>query len=266
MFYNISSCYLKLRLFKNNPLTWFVILLSFFSSSSYANKEQKEQITIYAYHLKPPYIINVVEERGLYFDFSRYLNSKAGLYQFQTRFMPRKRIEVYLNRGELNGILIGVNPVWFKDKAQTKYLWTSTIFQDQDEVVSLAQAPVEYLGPKSLEGLNLGGVLGFYYFGISEAVEAGDIKRTDLENESSVLQMLIYKRIDSGIVSRSTLDYLVKENDWQGQFHLSSISHDKYSRHILLPLKYSKLYKYIESIIVNINDDPMWQKMRLKYE
>jgi len=262
-FYNVSSCYLKLRLFKNKPIIWFIILLSFLSSSSYANKEQ---ITIYAYHLKPPYIISVEEKTGLYFDFPRYLNSKPGPYQFQTSFIPRKRVEIYLNLGELNGILIGVNPVWFKDKAKTKYLWTSTIFQDQDEVVSRAQAPFEYLGPKSLEGLNLGGVLGFYYFGISEAVEAGEIKQIDLNNESSVLQMLLYKRLDVGIVSRSTLDFLVKKNEWQGQFHRSLIPHDKYSRHILLPLKYSKLYKYIESIIVNINDDPMWQKMRLKYE
>jgi len=262
-FYNISSCYLKLRLFIKKPIIWFIILLSFLSSSSYANKEQ---ITIYAYHLKPPYIISIEEKMGLYFDFSRYLNSKAGPYQFQTSFMPRKRIEIYLNRGELNGILIGVNPVWFKDKAKTKYSWTSTIFEDQDEVVSHAEAPVEYHGPKSLKGLSLGGVLGFYYFGITEAVHAGEIKPTYLEDESSVLQMLIYKRIDTGIVSRSTLDYLVKENDWQDRFHISSIPHDKYSRHILLPLKYSKLYKYIESIIVNINEDPMWQKVLLKYE
>jgi len=262
-FDNISSCYLMFRLSKKKLIIGFIILLSFLSSSSYANKEQ---VTIYAYHLKPPYIISVEEKTGLYFDFSRYLNSKAGPYQFQTRFMPRKRLEIYLNRGELNGILIGVNPVWFKDKAKTKYLWTSTIFQDQDEVVSHAEAPFEYLGPKSLKGLSLGGVLGFYYFGITEVVEAGGIKQTDLKSESSVLQMLLYKRIDTGIVSRSTLDYLVKENGWQGQFHKSSIPHDKYSRHILLPLKYAKHYKYIESIIVNMNDDPMWQKMLLKYE
>ena len=127
---------------------------------------------------------------GLYFDFSVYLNSKTDKYHFETIFVPRKRIETMVASNKLNGILLGVNPVWFKDKAETKYLWTANIYEDIDEFVSLPESSVEYSGVESFAGKVLGGIRGFYYFGIDEQVKRGEINRYDTIGEYELLQMI----------------------------------------------------------------------------
>jgi polar amino acid transport system substrate-binding protein len=227
--------------------------------------EQKENVDVYVYHLKPPFIVNNSYELGLYFDFSSYLNSKSEKYHFKTIFVPRKRIESMLTMDKLDGILLGVSPVWFKDKAETKFLWTEGVYQDQDEVVSLAQNPIEYTGPKSLVGKVLGGVRGFYYYGISEKVSEGLISRHDTIGEYELLQMIMLKRVDVGIVSRSTLQYLIKAKNLQNKFYLSKQPHDKYHRRILIPHDKRAIYDEITPIIDQMSDDSYWLQILEKY-
>ena len=241
----------------------FVIFFLIFPVAAVA--AEKEHVDVYVYHLKPPFNINNTYELGLHFDFSTYLNSKSDKYHFETIFVPRKRIEIMLDSNKLNGILLGVNPVWFKDKAETKYLWTSNIYQDQDEVVSLAERAIEYTGPKSLTGKVLGGVRGFYYFGVNEQVSQGNIIRQDTVGEYELLQMIMLKRVDIGIVSRSTLEYLVKAKNWQGKFYLSKQPHDKYQRRILVPHAKRAVFDEIQPIVNNIMKDPAWRKTLEKY-
>jgi len=234
--------------------------------TSLVNSSDKILTPIYAYHLKPPYIISLEQETGLYFDFSRYLNTKAGPYQFHTSFIPRKRVEAYLDRNILDGALIGVNPVWFKDKKKTKYLWTSPIMQDTDDIISAANSKFEYTGPRSLYGKTLGGVLGFYYFGIDDEIKAGNILREDTANEAAVLNMILRQHVDVGIVSRSTYNYLIKQNNWQGRFYIAKRPHDKFTRHILVPTRYADLFSYLEQIVKKMHTDPAWQAILRNYE
>ena len=227
--------------------------------------KDKTLISVYVYHLKPPYILNIENETGLYYDFSRYLSQKSKLYEFHTIYLPRKRVEAYLNSNKIDGMLLGVSPIWFQDKARKKYLWTSAVFQDQDEIVSLATKPVEYLGPESLIHKSLGGVLGFYYFGIDSLVSQGKIKRRDAHSELSVLKMILSKRVDVGIVSRSTFLYLSIRENWEDKFHLSLKPHDVFTRHVLVPHTNKNIYDHIAPLLNNIEDDPDWQRILKKY-
>jgi polar amino acid transport system substrate-binding protein len=227
--------------------------------------EQKINVDVYVYHLKPPFIINDTYKLGLYFDFSDYLNSKSDKYHFETVFVPRKRIDIMLQDDNFNGVLLGVSPLWFKDKAETKYLWTSNFYQDQDEVVSLHEKPIEYNEAHSLIDKVLGGVRGFYYLGVDELVSKGEISRVDTIGEYELLQMLMFKRIDVGIISRSTLSYLTKAKGWQNQFHVSKQPHDKYQRRILVPRHCVDIYEEIAPIIANISNDPEWKSILQKY-
>lgn len=247
-----------------NRFNWLSVACLLLFSIKVAAKE-KINVDVYVYHLKPPFIVNNSYKLGLYFDFSTYLNSKSDKYHFETLFIPRKRIEIMLNAEKLDGILLGVNPVWFNDKAETKYLWTGNVYQDQDEVVSLAERAIEYTGPKSLTGKVLGGVRGFYYFGINEQVSQEKVIRHDTIGEYELLQMLLWERIDICIVSHSTLEYLVKAKNWQGKFYSSKQPHDKYQRRILIPYAKKAVYDEIEPIISNISEDPAWIKILEKY-
>jgi len=247
-----------------NKFNWLIIsCLLIFSIKAIA--EEKINVDVYVYHLKPPFIVSNTNRLGLYFDFSAYLNSKSDKYHFETVFVPRKRIETMLDTEKLDGILLGVNPVWFKDKAETKYLWTTSVYHDQDEFVSLAESPVEYTGAESFAGKILGGIRGFYYFGIDEEVSKGEITRYDTIGEYELLQMVMLKRVDVGIVSRSTLAYLTKAKGWQGKFYLSKQPHDKYERRVLVPHYKKAIYDEIRPIISGLPNDPFWKTILKQY-
>jgi len=240
-------------------------LFCWFIFSTQAIGKDKINVDVYVYHLKPPFIVSNTNMLGLYFDFSDYLNTKTDKYHFETVFVPRKRVETMLATKKLNGILLGVNPVWFKDKSETQYLWTGNIYQDKDEFVSLLESPVEYSGAESLAGKVLGGIRGFYYFGIDEQVKQGEITRYDTIGEYELLQMVLLKRIDVGIVSRSTLDYLVKAKGWQDRFYISKQPHDKFERRVLVPLDKKDIYNEIFPIINEMNKDQFWKLILKQY-
>tara|TARA_B110000467_G_C18198776_1_gene410547 strand:- start:176 stop:691 length:516 start_codon:yes stop_codon:yes gene_type:complete len=170
-----------------------------------------------------------------------------------------------LDSESFNGIVLGVSPTWFKDKAEKKYLWTNSIYQDQDELVSTTENAIEYTGAASLIGKELGGVRGFYYYGIDELVSQGKVHRYDTIGEYELLQMLILKRVAVGIISRSTLNYLSKAKNWQGKFYTSKKPHDKYQRRILIPHHKKDVYNEISPIVNALAEDPAWQKILEKY-
>ena len=250
-----------LRLKMKAALALFLLLLSLF-----ANAKEKTLVTVYIYHFKPPFVTNIDRSQGLYFDFTAELNAHSDTYRFETVYVPRKRLERLLAADEMDGILLGVNPVWFNDKQETKYLWTTSVFTDQDEFVSLSSQAFEYQDQHSFNGKILGGVRGFYYFGINELVKDNKVVRADTSSEVDLFSMLLNKRIDTAIISRSTFDYLVKTNNWSGNFHLSKKPHDSYERRILVTKKLADVYQHISPIIDALADNNQWQNTLKQYK
>lgn len=222
--------------------------------------------TIYGYHLKPPFIVDLKKEVGLYFDFSTYMNSKQKKYNFVTKFSPKKRVHKLIAEGKLDGALIGVNPLWYGDKGEKKYLWTPKVFRDQDEFVSLKTSPFEFKGPKSLIGKKIGGVNGFYYWSLTK-IDKKDYRRHNVKSELSVLEMLLKNRVDTGIISQSTLTYLIRENTkFQGKLHISKSPHEAFDRRVLVPHSEKKLYEFMKPLMENMASDPAWKKYLNKYK
>lgn len=221
---------------------------------------------IYGYHLKPPFITDLKKESGLYFDFSTYMNSKQKEYKFVTKYLPKKRVHKYIEGDRLNGALIGVNPVWYRDVKEEKYLWTPKIFTDRDEIISLTSTPFEFKGPKSLRGKKIGGVSGFYYWSLTK-LKKGDFNRINVSSEKSILEMIRKKRVDTGIVSQSTFNYLVKENrSLKGKFHLSKNPHEEFERRILVPHSKKELYNFMKPLMAKMANDPAWKKYLNQYK
>jgi len=255
------------RVYFKGKLVFKIILLNFLVFCFFQVKAtERIEVKIYAYHLKPPFIIDKNKRVGLYYDFSRYLNLIQKQFHFKTIFMPRKRIELLINNEKLEGILIGVSPIWFKDKNQTRFLWTHSIFDDQDEIVSLIKTPFDFQGPHSLSGKTLAGVLGFSYFGIDEWVNKGEIKRDDTIGEKQVLLKILHQRADVGIVSRSTLNYILPKEGWENKFYISPLPHDIYQRKILIPHKYHSVYQAINPITKNMASDEQWLSLTKHYQ
>lgn len=244
---------------------WFLLLLLLLSPLVLA-KQSKAEVTVYAYHLQPPLIIDIETKAGLYFEFTQHLNRLSSKYTFNLVYVPRKRIEVMLERSEMNGILLGVNPKWFKDSAEQKYLWTSKVFDDRDEVVSLKSSPFEYQSADSLTGKTLGGVRGFYYAGINEVVAQGLVHRIDTVDEEALLAMLTKKRIDAAIIGRSMYEYSLPDSLKETVFHLSAQPHDKYHRRILVPKNQELLFHHLQDLVTTLDHDSKWQQKVMSYQ
>lgn len=223
-------------------------------------------VVAYVYHLKPPFITDVRKEQGLYFDFAAYVNRKLGQPVMRTEYRPRKRLEPMLLQSDFQGVVLGVNPVWFRDSDEAKYLWTGTLMMDRDEMVSSAQRPVTYNGPASLVGKTVGGVLGHYYFGIDEAVAAGQMLREDTDSELQNLTKVRVQRVDVTIISRSTLDYLFKHYGGAEFYHLSERPHDVFARRVLIPFSRRDVYDWLEPIVKQLPSDPEWQAIVQSYK
>lgn len=96
------------------------LILLLFVFSSFLNAKISK-VDIYTYHDMPPYVINLNERSGLYFDFVNLLNQMNSGYTFNLIYMPRKRLDYRLEQNKLDGIAIGVKPKWFKDASQTRF-------------------------------------------------------------------------------------------------------------------------------------------------
>jgi len=243
-------------------LTLLILILPCF----FIQASEKPLITIFTYHQKPPLIIDNNTQQGLYFDVCRHFNENSDDFRFELVYVPRKRIERMLESQQLDGMVIGVSPIWFKDNDEKKYFWTSRIFTDRDEVISLASSPIKYSDQTSLQGKVFGGVRGFYYHGINELVAKNKINRFDTANELDLFSMILNKRIDSAIVSRSTFEYVIKKNNWQDKFYVSKKPHDIFDRRILIPKNQKNIYLHVSSLINKLQSDVNWKYHISQYQ
>ncbi|RHW76669.1 ABC transporter substrate-binding protein [Colwellia sp. RSH04] len=234
--------------------------------SGWAKSSSKIPINVYVYHMQPPLMISIEDKTGLYFDFTRYLNQQSKRYNFEVVFLPRKRLDKMLADNTISGMVLGVSPTWFKDKAETKYLWTGAFMYDRDEIISLSSNPVQYAKPASLENMVIGGVRGFYYYGINELVKQGKAVRVDTVKEEDLFSMLLKRRVDVAIIGRSVYRYIMKDKQWHDVFHLSTIPHDSFERRILITKDRSALHLELSKLIDKLPEDKNWQQSLLNYQ
>lgn len=225
---------------------WLLLAVGCLCGPAWAAK----RVPVYAYHDKAPYMVDRDEAQGSYYDLIRFLNQAGQAYQFELHYVPRNRVERLLAQDTLDGPVLGVNPLWFKDAGETKYWWTQPVFFDSDVFVSRAQQPFEFEGPKSFYGKQACVVFGNYYVGVTEAFQRGTLRKLATTREEVILDMLDLKRCDFGIVSLSLLRYLQVQHAWQGRYHLAKQPHDAFARRILVPRADEALFRYLEQLLV----------------
>ncbi|WP_105167948.1 substrate-binding periplasmic protein [Pseudoalteromonas sp. T1lg23B] len=226
----------------------------------------KQVVTIYAYHLKAPYIIDVEQEQGLYFDFALLLNQYQSEHVFKIEFMPRKRLNRDIEQSTLDGLIIGVNPVWFRDRQQKKFAWSEPFMTDRDEFVSNIKAPFEFAGQASLYGKTIGGVRGYHYFQVAPAVKIGKADQLETSTELQLLEMVVKQRLEIAVISKSTMNYLLAMNKhWDSEIHLSEQPHESYTRSLLAPKDMSHLIELINGVLQKSKFKQELKQMLMRY-
>lgn len=228
-------------------------------------RAEEPRLILYTYHFKPPFVIDVERREGLNFDFGEYVNRKLGKTVVRTEYEPRKRLEERVAAPDFADAVMGVSPLWFKDKEERRFLWTSAWMHDRDEVVSLQRAPVDYDGPESVRGKSWAGALGYYYYGLDELTQAGGLRREDTYGEQQNLNRLLLGRVDFAVISRSTLNYLLGRQNVEYRLYLSPKPHDEFERRILLAHSRTDMLKLLEPIVAASHQDPEWQATLARY-
>lgn len=241
-----------------------LIFLSLISNSLIADGHQPSPkvVTVYSYHLKPPFIIDKTAAFGLYFDLLSLVSDQR--FEYQLTYVPRKRINKLLENDDLQGVVIGVSPHWFSDSDETKYLWTNSFLEDKDEIISHTDKPFEFssaeLGNKSMAA-----VRGQFYVQLTHAFENGQLERFDTESEENIIDMVHRQRVDFGVVSRSTLDYLVNKNNNVKAIYISTTPHEEYLRHILVPHQFADVASHLNKRLESKLQTKEWHEVLQRY-
>ena len=250
---------------KHLKYVWLTLLLICFNLAA-APQPQRQNVSLYTYHYMPPYVINSSEQIGLLYDIEQFFNTHQQIYYFKVSYIPRKRLNYLLNSNLFEGMVIGVNPIWFQDVNKTKYLWSEAFINDQDEIISHSNNPVEFDSKQALIGKSIGGIAGFRYHTVDTLVAEGLMTRIDTANESQLINMLLKKRFDCAIVSRATTIYYQQLLNTETSIYFSSNPHDTFTRHIFAPKRLQTEFDMVESLVKQLNADPLWQQKMRQYQ
>ncbi|MCG8609459.1 MAG: transporter substrate-binding domain-containing protein [Pseudomonadales bacterium] len=251
-------------------LFWIVLLVPLACHS--------ETFTLYTYHNKPPYYLSdlVPDHSGIpeadtgdyiYETFVRLLNQ--ALRQRETddgltvklKFQPRKRLEEQLVAKHLNGAIIGVHPVWFEDKARSRYLWSDAFMQDQDVVVVRRDSALNYTTPQDLMGMKMALPRGHYFWGVNELVEKGQIQRIETNADRQNLQMVLLGRADATITSYPTFLFYASRLYRSGQLQALPHPHDRFDRYLLFPRSQEGYFAILSTLVNKVAVSKLWLQL-----
>ena len=205
----------------------------------------KETLKVYTYHNKPPYFDSQHPQKaGIYQNLLDQLNSNQQQFQLELRYLPRKRLNYALEKNKLDGIIIGVNPIWFQDTKREKYLWSVPFMSDRD--IFVTSGKLEKNSAPDFSGLRFSLTRGNYYKGISEEVNAGRIELIESQSALQSIQMLSHERADISILSQATADYYQVE---KLGLDILKEPHARFERHILFPKNFQHALKVIDPLL-----------------
>lgn len=256
---------LKTNLFKVLPLILLIFMAISYCSPLPSNvfaaadsKIKPEEIPLYTYHTHPPFILQ--EDKGLSFDLAAYFTQKsAGQFRFVVKSMSRPRVNKMIEEKK-RGIVPWVNPVWFKDKAETRLMWTrGALMEDGNAIISHQNLKLVYNGPNSLDGMTIGGLKGHLYQGIDDYIKnTGRLKRVDAENHMDNFRKLIKQHIHATLTPKSGAEYIIQKEGLQKELFISPKLHSTFKRRIININRNQEVQVFLEEVVKGMPSDPAW--------
>ncbi len=239
--------------------------------SPWLQASQVVHVPVYQYHNWEPFYFKEDKiKQGFSLVFVEQLN------EFFRKQRPDLKIYFTLHpkdRPELNkllqegqqGLILWANELWFKRLFDQPYfIATSPVYWDNDAVVSLAKAPVDYETPGSLVNKTIGGLPGHYYHGVDQLVKQGKITRINGESDRINLKKLMSGDLDAIIITQTVFNY-VKPDFPKAMFYQSFTPQDSYSRHILITPEFARLEELLNYYISSLPSNKEWVKVLSSY-
>lgn len=231
---------------------------------------RRAEVVFYAYHDKVPYCVRETTDAGetysgIYADLVRYLNERQDACRIRLEHLPRVRLERELELDTLDGAVVGVHPVWFRDADQTRFLWTSPFMRDEDVVVVRRGQAFAYAHPRDLAGRRLSLPRGLYFWGVTEMARDGELDVEFTDREVQNLQKVALGRADATITSVLTLAQLGAEHSLGAQLERLPEPHDRYDRRLLIPHRLANIHAILAPLLEKAMEDETWLDMLGRY-
>lgn len=221
------------------------------------------RVTVYTNATVAPLVID--QKTGLYPELVAYLNQLqlAGL-DFHLVTMPRKRLQAELEKGTLDGIVIGMMPQWVGDGGQQKFLWTEPFAHDAFVLVSRDTNPF-FFGQPSAANARIGVTLGYVYPGVDDWIEQNRFVRDNAATEERNLDKLLLGRVDMVVVTDSVFRYYMRVHRVQGGVISEALPGKPTDRRFLVPKSLRGVYEQLAPAIRKLGEDPRWKVIQSRY-
>ena len=204
--------------------------------------------------------------RGIYPDLVAYLNrQQTGGMRFELVYLPRKRLQVKLDEGSIDGIVIGMMPEWFNDAAQVKYLWTAPFSQDRFVLVSGARRRLDPQAAPTLAGSSVGVTQGYVYPVIDQWLAQNGVLRREGLSEQVNLEKVLLERLDGAVVAESVARYFLRSQRISKRLHFEPLPGPATERRFLVPRAQAAVFDKLAPLVRQLNNDPAWQRIARGY-
>ncbi len=224
-----------------------------------------EVVSVYTSANFAPLVLG--DGRGIYADLITHLNrQQPGGHTFKLRYLPRKRLQVKLEEGSLDGIVIGMMPEWLADGEQKKYLWSAPFATDRFAMVSLASRPVIPHDRRTLDGASVGITGGYVYPRIESWFAGARVQRRIGLSDEKNIEKLLLGRVDSVIVAESMARYFMRTHKLSDRLRIYPMPGPATERRFLVQRRDVRLFEAIAPAVHSLKDDPAWQRAAAAYE
>ncbi len=204
--------------------------------------------------------------RGVYPDLVSFLNrQQIGGHTFKLHYLPRKRLQVKLEDGSLDGIVIGMMPEWLDDSAQKKYLWTAPFAADRFALVSLAARPINP-DSRMRAGASVGVTSGYVYPGLDAWFATSRMTRRESVSDEKNIEKLLLGRVDCVIVAESMARYFMRTHGLASRLRLHPMPGPATERRFLVQQRDAHLYQVLAPALRELKDDAAWRRVTAAYE
>ncbi|WP_426208368.1 substrate-binding periplasmic protein [Massilia sp. TWP1-3-3] len=219
--------------------------------------------------------------RGIYPDLVSHMNSlHLEGYTFSLRYLPRRRLQVKLEEGSLDGIVIGMMPEWLADPAQEKYLWTAPFATDRFVLVSLdsrppTSRPLAPLVPRTaptqckpgaFAGASVGVTTGYVYPGLDDWFASAHLQRRDGASDEKNIEKLLLERVDCVIVAESMARYFMRTHKLNARLRIVPMPGPGTERRFLVQHRDARLYEVLAPAVRRLRGDAAWRRASVAYE
>lgn len=215
-------------------------------------------VTLWNYHDFPPFAREGAKP-DLSKNLAQWLTQKSGgRFEFQVNTIPRKRLDLLLEEGK-SGVVLWVNPEWFRVTDGDPFLWTSALVQDANAVVSHRNSAFEYKGPRSLHGKSVVLVSGYDLPALTEMAQKGDITLVRVSRELSAMSMLLSDRpVDVAIVSGLGAQHIGAQLESADKLHVSEQSHNQFGRHLMITPDLPEVADFLQQAVSQLRGGDEW--------